>query len=311
MNEPEKKSETGSENQTPEPVNETSKAETSTEETKTQPETESVSSTEGASEQKSERPAEGTVTAAYASTTEAAEPQKKSGKSVGTYLAFGLLIIILGLVLVFFLEKSDKLSTGVFDAYFERQAALAVVATVNGEEIIGRDLTTSVDQFSQAAIAQGVDVSNPQFKDAVREQSLEVLINTELLKQEATERGISVSDADIDARIETLETDLGGADVLDERIAELGIDRERLKEDVRDEIVIQTLLEQIFAEAEVAVTEEEVEAVYESAGGAEAGLPALEEVRPQVEAQIQASKEQEAIDNFIDSLRQEADIETM
>lgn len=309
MNESHKKPESGTEDSTPKPENETPQANTPSEDIMTKPENETVTDSAETSAE-SERPAEGTVTAAYASASEE-EPEKKGGVSIGTYIVFGLLAVILAIGLIFLLERSGKLTTGIFDAYFEQQAAMAVVATVNGEEIIGRDLTTSVDQFSQAAIAQGVDVSNPEFKEMVRDQSLTVLINTELLTQEAAERGITISDADIEARIETLETELGGADVLDERIAELDIDRDRLREDVRDEITIQTLLDQVFSDAEITISEEEVEAVYESAGGADADLPALEEVRPQIEAQIQASKEQEAIDAFIESLRQEAAIETM
>jgi hypothetical protein len=253
-------------------------------------------------------PAEGTVTAAYVSSDdETAAPAAKT--SIGKIIAFGIVALVFLAAALFFLERNGTLSTGIFDAYFEQQAAAAVIATVNGEEIIGRDLTTSMDQFSEAAIAQGVDVSNPEFKEMVRERSLEVLINTELLKQEAAERGIVATEEEIVTRIESVEAQLGGAAVLDERIAELGIDRDRLREDISDEIVIQALLEEIFTEAEITITDEDVEALYEEAGGAEAGLPALEEVRPQVEAQIQAAREQEAIDTFLETLRSDADIQ--
>jgi FKBP-type peptidyl-prolyl cis-trans isomerase (trigger factor) len=238
---------------------------------------------------------------------ETAAPAAKT--SIGKIIAFGIVVLVFLAAALFFLERNGTLSTGIFDAYFEQQAAAAVIATVNGEEIIGRDLTTSMDQFSEAAIAQGVDVSNPEFKEMVRERSLEVLINTELLKQEAAERGIVATEEEIVTRIESVEAQLGGAAVLDERIAELGIDRDRLREDISDEIVIQALLEEIFTEAEITITDEDVEALYEEAGGAEAGLPALEEVRPQVEAQIQAAREQEAIDTFLETLRSDADIQ--
>lgn len=255
-------------------------------------------------------PAEGTVTAAYASSDEEGADSPAAKKvPLGKIIAFGVVALVLLAVALFFLERNGTLSTGIFDAYFEQQAAAAVIATVNGEEIIGRDLTTSMDQFSEAAIAQGVDVSNPEFKEMVRERSLEVLINTELLKQEAAERGIVATEEEIVTRIESVEAQLGGPAALDERIAELGIDRDRLREDISDEIVIQALLEEIFTEAEITITDEDVEALYEEAGGAEAGLPALEEVRPQVEAQIQAAREQEAIDTFLETLRSDADIQ--
>lgn len=237
----------------------------------------------------------------------ATAPQTKS--KTGLYIA-AIVIVVATLFIVFFmLEKEGRSSTGFFDAYFAAQEDSTVVARVNGEEITGKDLQTSIEQFNQAAVAQGIDTTSAEVIADIRSQALEVLVNTTLLKQAAEAEGMAVTDQEVDERLQAIETDIGGADQLQARIAELGLTRADLREDIEEEILIQGLLDDIFAAAEIAVTEEEIQTVYDAAGGVEAGLPPLEEVRDQVAAQVRSTKEQEAIDNYLQSQKTEADIE--
>jgi hypothetical protein len=241
---------------------------------------------------------------------ESTETVEKTKRPLWVYVAGAVVVVLTILIILFMLEKEGRSNTGVFNAYFENQAANAVVAVVNGEEIIGRELNASISQFTQVAFAQGIDISNPQIQEDIKEQSLDVLLNTELLKQEAERRGLGVEVAEAEARLEQISSELGGEEALEARIDELGMDAGDLVSDIQDEMLIELLLDEVFAEADITITDEEVEAVYEQVGGESAGLPALEEVRAQVEAQIQASKEQETIDSFLRGLREGADIET-
>ena len=227
------------------------------------------------------------------------------------YAISAAVVVVILLGVLYQLEKEGRSSTGVFASVIENQEEGKVVATVNGTEIINSDLDTSIQQFSQAAAVQGVDVTSPDAQVEIRSQALDVLINTALLKQAATEQGMSVTDEEVTERLETIKADIGGEEVLTERMNELGITTERLQQDIKDELLIQGLLDKVFAEANIEVTEEEVATVYEEAGGAEAGLPALEEVREQVELQIRTSKEQSAIDEYLGGLKTEADIEVL
>lgn len=227
----------------------------------------------------------------------------------GMYIAAIVIVVATLLVVLFMLEKEGRSSTGLFDSYLTSQADSAVVAVVNGEEITEKDLNTSIQQFNQAAIAQGVDTSDPEVAANIRAQALEVLVNTALLKQAAHAEEIEVSDEVAAERMEAIQAEIGGEEVLQERIAELGLSKEDLKEDIKEEILIQTLLDGIFAEAGIVITDEEIQAVYDSAGGAEAGLPPLEEVRDQIEAQVRGTKEQEVIEAYLASLKTDAEIE--
>lgn len=234
-------------------------------------------------------------------------PKARSGWKGVVIAVVVVSLMILGVL--YLLEKEGRSSTTIFSDLIERQQASAVVAVVNGQDITNAKLQTSIEQFIQVALAQGVDTADPEVQGTIREQALQVLINTELLKQEAADRGIDVTDEQVSTRLEEIETELGGEAALAERMTALGIEPAQLQKDIKDEMIIRSLLDQVFDAASIIVSEEEITAVYENAGGEAAGLPALAEVREQVEAQIIASKEQEAVDGFINELKAAAAIE--
>jgi len=231
-----------------------------------------------------------------------------SKSSLKFYLLSFLAVALVALVVVYQLEKEGRSGTSFFSSFIEKQESNKVVAVINGEEIINKDLETSINQFGQMAAAQGLDITTEENRAGIRQQSLDVLINTELLKQSARNRGISVSAEEVENRIEEIRIELGGEEILSGRMAELGIDMTKLRSDIMDEILIQTLLEEIFAEEDIQISDEEVLAVYEEAGGAEAGLPEIEQVRAQIIAQLKSSKEQGIVDSYLMQLRADADI---
>lgn len=255
----------------------------------------------------SQTPATETAPAAESSAPTEHENGRRSG--IKGYIAAGVIVVVIILGALYLLEKEGRSSTSVFSSLLEGQEAGTVVAVVNGEEIVSADLDTSIEQFEQAAAAQGVDVTSTTTQAEIERQALDVTINTTLLKQAAAEQGMSVTDDAVAERINTIESDVGGADALSSRMSELGLTESELRADIRDELLIQQLLDGVFAEADIVVTEEEIAEVYANAGGEEAGLPALEEVREQVEAQIVASKEQAAVDEYLNELKETAEID--
>lgn len=232
---------------------------------------------------------------------ESSEP-KKNGNFV-TLLIVGA--VILGLAALFMFFMNDQGDTETVVGIDPEQ----VVATVNGTDIVGADLTTSISQIAATAQIQGIDVTDPAVQSDIQAQAVEMLVNTELLEQEAEERGIVVTDADVEARIEALIQEIGSEEALNERMTNLGIDDDTLRDDVKSELMIQELLDQVFAEEDITVTDEEINSLYDNSVAGSTDAPDLAEVRPQVEAQIRASKEQVVVDEFISSLRTDADIE--
>ena len=245
-------------------------------------------------------------------TAEVVKEEAKTTKKKSPVTAYTIAIVIVAVILLgvlYKLEKEGRSQTGLFDAIITKQLENTVVAEVNDSEITNADLATSMQQFGQAATAQGVDITDPQVQTDIRTQALEVLINTELLLQAAEAQGIKVTDEEVEERLSAIEADMGGAEQLATRMEELGITSEQLDHDIRDEIIIQQLIDKKFAEADFTVSEEEILATYEQVGGEEAGLPPLEEVREQVVAQITNSKEQAVVDAYITELKESADID--
>lgn len=242
--------------------------------------------------------------------TAVAAPQKRSKWKL-TVLAVALVAVAL-LAVLFRLEKEGRVNTNLFTSYLAAQEANRPVAVVNGVSLKAADLRTGVDQLIQAATAQGLDPADPEVQAEIQTQALEMLVNTELLKQSAAKVGITISSEQIDARIAEIETAAGGAEALAARLAEFDIDQTKLVADVTAELTIQTLLtDEVFAGADVAVSEIEVNEVYNNAV-AQAGdqtLPSLEDVRVQIEQQIVQSKEQAALDAYLQALRADADIQ--
>jgi FKBP-type peptidyl-prolyl cis-trans isomerase (trigger factor) len=234
------------------------------------------------------------------------EPKKSLAK---LYVIAAIIVALVVTGVIYQLEKEERSSTNFFSSMIENQEANKVIATINGETILNKDLSTSIEQFNQVAVSQGIDTTSADVKAEIRSQALTVLINTTILKQEASKRGLSVTDEAVNERLETIKTELGGEEVLIARMTELGIDADKLEKDVKDEILIQQLLDGVFAENEIAVSEEEIISLYENAGGVEGGLPPFEEVRDQVAAEITATKEQEVIDIFLKELKDNSEID--
>ena len=246
------------------------------------------------------------VVAAYAAVAEDKGKSKLTG-----YLIAAVVVILIILGVLYALEKEGRSSTNLFGLVTTDQKSSEVVATVNGESIVSSDLDISVQQFSQAAAFQGVDISSPDAQAEIRNQALDVLVNTELLKQAAADKGLEVTEDEVSNRLSEIKTEIGGEDILADRMKELGIDESKLQKDVHDELLIQKLLDGLFLDADINVTEEEIASVYENASGTVSDLPALDEVREDVEAQIRASKEQEVIDKYLTELRSGADIQLL
>lgn len=227
------------------------------------------------------------------------------------YFTIAAVVVVLAIFLTIFysMEKQGRLSTGVFDGIERFMAKNETVATVNGEKISAQDLRISIQQIAEGARLQGIDPEDPQVQADIRTQAIEVLVNTELLLQDAVDRNIEVSEAEVQGRYDQLVTEVGGIEVLEERMAQFDIDDDTLFRDINHELTIQKLLDELFAEQPAEVTAAEISSFYESIGGEAAGFPPLSEMEAQIEAQLVGSKEQEIVSTYVELLRTNAVIE--
>lgn len=193
----------------------------------------------------------------------------------------------------------------------------AVVAEVNGTEITKDEFVSVFEGQYQQMSMQAQTSGQPVDEAKLKQQSLDGLVGTELLEQEATDRGLEVSDAERDASLEEFAANNQvSPDEFVAKMGEQGLDRAA----VMDQIEKQRLVEKLITDeyGEFSPTEQEVQAAYDQVaqqqsmmGGGQAGgqqLPPLEQVRPQVEEQLQSQKQAQDMQTLSDELRKDADV---
>ncbi|KKT80019.1 MAG: SurA-like protein [Parcubacteria group bacterium GW2011_GWF2_44_8] len=240
--------------------------------------------------------------------TSEAAPTKFNFKAYGA-MVVGILVIAAGLLFV--LEKEGRTSTGVFSGIISSMEEGKPVARVNDVEILMSDFTSSYDQLLEMSSSQGMDVSDPALLEQLRTQAVDTLVNAEVLRQAAIAAGMTATEEQIQTRFTEIQDGLGGAEALAARMAEFGVTEASLRRDIENEFLIQGLFDANIDSANLTATEEELTALYDQAGGVEAGLPPMAEIKDQIEAQIIFDKEQKLISAFIESLRAEATIEVL
>ena len=234
-----------------------------------------------------------------------------TSRSVKKYILAAVVIAIMMLGLVFLLEKEGRISTGLFSAIISKSNNAAAVALVNGTKIIQADLTSSLDQLTQMAAAQGANTTDPALATELKTQALDTLVNGELLRQAALTAGIEASAEEVDTRFAEIEGSVGGPEALTAKMSEFSISEKSLRRDIENEILIQGLYETVIDPDRASVTEEEIIELYEQAGGEAAKLPPLEDVRPQIIQQIEQNRQQVKISEYLETLRSEATIEIL
>ncbi len=230
-----------------------------------------------------------------------------------TYIVVAVVAAIVVLAaLIFVMERQGRLAeTGLFDAVHRFVDTKTAVAKVNDGTISKYDLDVSMLQMSAGFAAQGADIESEEVKTEIQTRAIDMLVNTELLKQDAAMVGIEITDEDVSARLETLTTDVGGADALKERMAEFNVSEKILRRDIKNELTIKALLDSVFKENNIAVSEEEIVNFYKEAKSSGKEFPELEAVRPQIEQQLRSTKEQEVVTSYIEELRGKAEIEIL
>ncbi|MCT1607509.1 SurA N-terminal domain-containing protein [Nesterenkonia massiliensis] len=197
-----------------------------------------------------------------------------------------------------------------------------VVAEVNDAEISGEDYRTAYEsqfmQQSMQAQMSGQEIDEEQLQDQV----LNSLIGAELLVQQAEEDGYEPSEEEVDAELQELAEANGmeSTDELMQMAQEQGTEEDELRADVQRQLKITHVIESLEVDEP---TDEEVQEAYdgftagqpappegEGEGDAEAPeTPSLEELRPQIEEQLTAQKQNEAATAHVDQIREDADVQ--
>ena len=188
-----------------------------------------------------------------------------------------------------------------------------VVAEVNGEEVTREEFAPIYSAQLAQATAQAQSGGQAPDEEALKKQTVDDLVDTELLAQEADSRGIEVSDDDIDAELTTLAEQNGmksGTELLD-AIAKQGMDEETARDQVETQVMVERLVED--EKGPFKPSDKELRALYASAeqqakASGSGKIPPFAQVRDQLVQQAETQEIGTVAGALVKSLRKDADI---
>lgn len=187
-----------------------------------------------------------------------------------------------------------------------------VVAVVNGQEVSLADFQQSYDQAAAIAAQQGFDpATNEEVRAEIEKQAIAVAVNTTLLTQAALAAGIEATDEAVQAEVTQLETQFGGVEQLATALAGAGLDDAAMRADLREQILVEAFITSSPEWEAIAVTDAEVQALYDEVAAVNEEVPPFAEVEMQVRAQLLSQKQEEATNALIERMRADAEIEEL
>jgi peptidyl-prolyl cis-trans isomerase C len=138
-----------------------------------------------------------------------------------------------------------------------------VVAKVNGKEISADKYQAMVSHLqTEAARGQAQGGQAPPSPQDLKEAALDRLITAELLKQEATQKGMKADPKQVEQRIQEVEQRMGGKEKFEALLTEHGLTMADYRADVLSSMEIDKLLKQEVYD-KVTLTPKEVRAYYD------------------------------------------------
>lgn len=127
-----------------------------------------------------------------------------------------------------------------------QKAPEGVVAIVNGEEIREEDFDAEFEiyretysrELGEDALSQ-VREDGTSLEDQIKLITIDTLIVERLILQDANEKGIAVTDQDVDERIEELTEAMGGEEELDKFLEDYSLNRDFFTDHIRRALILE------------------------------------------------------------------------
>lgn len=193
-----------------------------------------------------------------------------------------------------------------------------VVAEVNGEQVTKEEFVAVYEAQLQQASTQAQMGGQQPDEEALKKQTAENLVDTELLAQEAESRGLTVTDQDVDDELADVakQNQMSSADELLAALEKQGTSEDQARSQLETQLVIEQLVDD--EAGPVKPTERELRTLYTRAkkqqeqmaqqGGQQQAVPPFEKVRSQLEEQATQEQVGKVAQKLVDELRQDADI---
>lgn len=234
------------------------------------------------------------------------DTQRSNGskKSSSSFKIGGIIVLLVAVAAIAGLHYFGFIKLG---NVAKAPQASASVAMVNGEAIERAEFDKRFTQVNTAITTQQGPLdatSTSKLRDSV----LEEMINTKLLLQEANKAGITVTQEDIDKSYADLLKNFGTQEKLDEQLSAVGMTKDELLSNIRNERLIQAYLDAKTEIKSLKVTDEEIKAFYDQQFEGQKDAPKLEDVKAPIQSQLLQQKTAALIQAKVAELRTQSEI---
>lgn len=195
-----------------------------------------------------------------------------------------------------------------------------VVAEVNGEEIKGEEYNLMLQQTSMFMMqyGQGTD------PEAIKEQTLNSLIDQKLLSQEVANKGYTASEQEVEDYLAELKASYESEEKFEEALNSTPLTMDTLKQQIADELALEKYLEQEVGKKEV--TDEEIQEYYDQAKAQndeqlkdlseeekeqQQAFPELADVKEPIRNQLEQQETSKQIQALLEDLKEKGEIEKL
>ena len=186
----------------------------------------------------------------------------------------------------------------------------AVVARVNDEEITRGELDKRIAQIEQSS-----QIQIPEEDVAARAEqerlALDEMIGGRVFLLAARGKGFTAADTEVQSELGRLISQFENPEAFQLQLSAVGITEARLREDLAKQLTVNKYYRQLVTENDVTITDEEIKAVYDTEVAPQEGAPTLEEISPQIKAQLEQQEMQGIIAQIITELRETMNIEVL
>lgn len=177
------------------------------------------------------------------------------------------------------------------------------VVVVNGSEVNGTTYNAAYSLVKSMMHQSEQDTSD---LDALKDQTVDFLVEQELMLQEANNVGIEVTEEELEEELKAYK-ESANEDQFNTMLEQLNMTEENFKNQLRYDLTTMEYVEQEF---EVEVTDKEVEELYnQMTEQSEGEAQELSEVEDQIRASIEQQKQQQQYAEKVEELKESAEID--
>lgn len=183
-----------------------------------------------------------------------------------------------------------------------------VIATVNGEEIYKDIFVSSLENMINAQRIQTDDENAEQIINELKDELIERIVDERLLTQAADEKGIEVTEQEIEENLVPITSRFESDEELEKRLQEEGFSMEDLRADIERLIKLDKFIEEYTTDVEI--TEEQLQQAYDEIvrSSQDDNPPSFEEYKEVLQARLEFEQQEKQVEQLVAELRKSSDI---